>query len=541
MGIFGARFVMRARRACAVAVALVAVALVAVTASCVPPERPEGTAVIASGADLESGNPLVTVHPLSRQLHRYALFVTLFQLDSLQQIQPYLARSWQWNEQRTELRLKLHSTIKWHDGAATSAHDVAFSLTSVRDPRLGAPRAGDLANVSSIVAEDDSTVVVRFSNPAKSMPTVFAELPIAPKHILDTVPLERWRTNNFSVSPVGNGPFKFADRIAGRRWRFVRNDSFPQELGGPPLLQQLVVTVVDEAATKFAGLVSGELDMAGVSPSMAHLVKRDESLELLSPPVLFTTMVAFNTTQEPLASVAVRKAISMSLNRELIIQAAVAGYGEAAGGALPSGVPMAGQKAPVENVNIADSLLDAAGWLRGAGGVRERNGKPLKLTLLTVGSGDQAVEQIVQSDLSKRGINVEVRAVEMVTFLTMLRAESKQFDFAYTGLAGDVAAGHIRAMFSSSLKNGALDYTGWHDIEFDSAIAAVEAASTVNERRAAWSIVDSILTHNAPVAWVYHARGVQGKSRLLTGVYMDVRGELVSVTQWNRVTKGVTR
>src|SRR5690606_14038604 len=126
-----------------------------------------------------------------------------------------------------------------------------------------------------------------------------AELPIAPRHLLDSVPRERWRAHSFSTNPVGNGPFRFVERVAGRRWRFVRNKSFPIALGGPPTLQQLVVAVVDEAATKFAGLVSGELDLAGVSPVMAHLVTRDPTLELLEPPVLFSNVIAFNTTKPP--------------------------------------------------------------------------------------------------------------------------------------------------------------------------------------------------------------------------------------------------
>jgi peptide/nickel transport system substrate-binding protein len=77
-----------------------AVALMLCLAACGRPDRPPGTIVMASGADLESGNPLVTVHPLSRQLQRHALFVTLVKLDSALQPEPYLARSWHWDPSR---------------------------------------------------------------------------------------------------------------------------------------------------------------------------------------------------------------------------------------------------------------------------------------------------------------------------------------------------------------------------------------------------------------------------------------------------------
>lgn len=505
-------------------------------ASCAAPERPPETAVIASGADLESGNPLVTMHPLSRQLQRHALFVTLVRLDSVLQPEPYFARSWTWSADRTTLQFALHAGLEWHDGTPTTAHDVAFSLDAVRDPALGAPRAGDLSAVATVAATNDSTLVVQFSQPMPSIPVVFAELPIAPRHLLDSVPRDRWRAHAFSTSPVGNGPFRFVERVAGRRWRFVRNERFPSELGGPPALQQLVVAVVDEPATKFAGLVSGELDIAGVSPVMAHLVTRDPTLELLEPPVLFSNVLAFNTTRAPFDDVRVRRAIAMSIDRARIVEAAVAGFGIPAGSAFPSGLPMSVTRAPVEDTARADSLLDAAGFPRTANRMRTRDGKPFTIELLTVGSGDQAVEQLLQADLRARGIDLRIRVAEMASFLTQVRSSRKEFDMAITGIPGDIAVGHLRAMFASAQRGGALDYTGWHDASLDAAFSAAYSASTLDLARVAWARVDSILAANAPVAWIYHSRGVQGKSRALHNVHMDVRGELVTVSRWSRTT-----
>jgi peptide/nickel transport system substrate-binding protein len=516
-----------------VAAAVGALVVTALTA-CAAPDRPAGTAVIASGADLESGNPLVTMHPLSRQLQRHALFVTLVRLDSLLQPMPYYARSWEWNVAHTELRFALHGNLAWHDGVPTTARDVKFSLDAVRDVALGAPRAGDFGSVSEVLAPDDSTVIVRFSGPVPTIPVVFAELPIAPRHLLDSVPRERWRAHPYATAPVGNGPFRFVERVAGRRWRFERNDAFPATLGGPPALSQLVVAVVDEPSTKFAGLVSGELDMAGVSPVMAHLVERDPSLELLRPPVLFSNVLTFNTTRAPFDDVRVRRAISMSLDRERIVRAAVAGFGIPAGSALPSGLPMSNDRKPIEDVAAADALLDAAGWPRGANGLRAKNGQALELELLTVSSGELAIEQLIQADLRARGITVDIRVAEMAAFLTQMRAPTKDYDMAVTGIPGDIAAGHLRAMFSSSQKGGALDYTGWHDAALDVALEQARVAEELGVMRAAWQRVDSILADATPVAWIYHSRGVQGKSRALQNVRMDVRGELVNVARWTR-------
>jgi peptide/nickel transport system substrate-binding protein len=503
-------------------------------AACSAPARPPETAVIASGTDLESGNPLVTVHPLSRQIQRHALFVTLVKLDSALQPVPYLARSWSWDTSRRVLTFALLRGLKWHDGQPTTGRDVVFTFNSLRDPKLGAPRAGDVSFVTNVVAPDDSTVRFEFSAPQPSLPIVFAELPLVPAHLLDTVPLPQWRTSAFATNPVGNGPFRFTERVAGRRWRFARNDSFPAVLGGPPKLEQFVVAVVDEPATKFAGLVSGELDMAGIAPSMAGLVAHDPTLRLATPPALFSTILAFNTTRAPFNNADVRRGISLAINRQRLVDAAIAGYATPAGSAIPPGVAVAQPTAPLYAPAQADSLLDRAGWTRGANGQRSKNGVQLRVRMLTVGSGDMAAEQLIQADLRERGIAVDILVRELATFLSVVRATTKDFDAAYTGVTGDLALGDLVAMFSSNQRGGALDYTGYHTPALDSALDNARTATPGIPAMKAWHVVDSLLLVESPVAFIYHARGVQGLSRKLDGVIMDLRGELTSITQWTR-------
>ncbi|MBL0940150.1 MAG: peptide ABC transporter substrate-binding protein [Gemmatimonadaceae bacterium] len=497
---------------------------------------------MASGTDLESGNPLVTIHPLSRQMQRHALFVTLLKLDTLLQPLPYLARSWQWSPDRTQLELALDSTLQWHDGAPTTAEDVRFTYDAVKDSTVGSPRRGDVASIVSVDAAAPYVVRVRFDAPQPRLPSILAELPIVPRHLLDSVPRSNWRRSTFATAPVGNGPFVFTQRVAGRQWRFERNSRFPVSLGGPPSMPGLVITVVDEASTKFAGLVSGELDIAGVSPAMAHLVVRDSALRLLTPPALFSTMLAFNTTRAPFNDARVRRAISLALDREQVVMAAVAGYATPALSAIPPGLPVSPNADSVkarigtmpERRNAAERLLDDAGWRRnGQGTVRSKDGKRLAVTLLTVGSGDMAVEQLVQADLRAIGVDVSLRVMELATFLSTVRAADKTFDMVLTGIPGDIGLGHIVAMFDDGQRGGALDYTGFHSVPLTAAIRQARITDGVSQQRA-WGLADSILQAEQPAAWLYHARGVQGIARSLDGVRMDLRGELATVTQWIR-------
>ncbi|HEY9227956.1 MAG TPA: ABC transporter substrate-binding protein, partial [Gemmatimonadaceae bacterium] len=204
-------------------------------ASCAP-QRPSDVVVYASGTDLESGNPLVTIHPLSRQIQRYALFVTLARYDTALSPTPYAASRWDWSSDRTRLTLHLVPNLRWHDGRATTARDVAFTLDAARDPKTGYWRAADLASIDSVVARNDTTAEMFFRSPQATFPLVLCELPILPEHLLGTIPHAEMRRAAFNTNPVGNGPFTFVDRRVGERWAFRRNEQFPAELGGPPRL-----------------------------------------------------------------------------------------------------------------------------------------------------------------------------------------------------------------------------------------------------------------------------------------------------------------
>ncbi len=510
------------------------VSIALATVACADITRDPAVIVLASGSDLESANPVVTVHTMSRQMQRHMLFMPLVRLDSLLQPEPWLARAWVWNEGRTVLTFTLRSNVTWHDGARTTSRDVVVTFEAAKDPATGSPRAGDLAAVRTIKALDDSTVQFEFDAPQSGFPLIFAEMPSVPAHILDSVPRDQWRRHAFSTAPVGNGPFVFVSRTAGQRWRFARNESFPLELGGPPPAREVVIAVVDEPATKFAGLVSGELDVAGVSPAMASLVARDPLLQLETPPVLFTTVLAFNTTKPPFDDARVRRAISASINRQRIVDAAVAGYGVPATHAVPPGVFPNEPLGHSEPATAAASLLDSAQWLLGADGVRVREGKRLEVELITVGSGDLAAEQLLQDDLRRVGITLTIRTVELAAFLTSLRAEEKDFDVAYTGLPGDLSLGHLTSLFHSAQRGGALDYTGYHTRALDSLLDHARRAQTPAERQSGWQQVSAHLDSAAPVAFVYHGRGVQGRARSLDGVVMDLRGELTSIARWRR-------
>jgi peptide/nickel transport system substrate-binding protein len=213
-----------------------------------------------------------------------------------------------------------------------------------------------------------------------------------------------------------------------------------------------------------------------------------------------------------------------------MIESALAGFATPAFRAIPSDHPMS----PARSTHIVSSaaLLDSAGWRLDGDGVRRKDGRPLAFELLTVGSAENAAEQLIQSDLAALGIRMEIRQREMSAFLAAARAAEKSFDALFTGIPGDLSLGHLSAMFDSQLAGGSLDYAGFHDVALDALLRTARAAPTESDRRVAWARVEEELERAMPVAWIYHARGVQGMSRRLEGVEIDLRGELATLTRW---------
>ena len=444
----------------------------------------------ASGADLQSINPLLTIHPLAKQVQRYVLFTTLARYDSALVPVPYLARAWTWSADRRTLTFRLRP-LRWHDGVPTTARDVAWTLDAARDPATGYPRQNDLANLTAVAAPDDSTVVLHFRDPPAAFPDVLTDLALLPAHALDTIPHARLRQAAWNEHPVGNGPFRFVLHEPHRRWVFAANADFPAALGGPPALERFVVVVVDDPTAKLAALTAGELDVAGINVAHASYVRSDPRLAVVDYPLLFTYGVVFNLRRPPFADPALRRAAALAIDRRELIAAYLYGFGAVADGPVPAGVP--GYVATPAVPFAPDSAR------------RLLTGRHVAFELLTVGSGEAALEQLLQARLQAVGFTVTIRQVELSTFLDRVYGPRHDFDAAVLGIPGDLGLGYL----------GPLAELAGLRVPRDPAAA------------------QRLFSDSLPVAFLYHGRGLQGLSRRLTGVRMDMRGELSSVARWS--------
>jgi len=488
------------------------VALCVALAAC-GPRAPEGTVFYASGADLQSISPLVTVHPLARQVQKYVLLTTLVRYDSLLRPAPYLATAWAWSPDRRSLTFTLRRDLRWSDGRPTTSADVAYTLDAARDTVTGYPRVGELACLNRVAASDRWTVRLDWCAPQPALPDVLTDLAILPAHRTGAAFLDR---------PLGNGPFRFVSHEPGRRWVFEANPDFPAALGGPPAIRRLVIVVVDEATTKLAGLVTGELDFAGILPMHAQVVRRIRGLAVREYPILLTYGIAWNTGRPPFDDVRLRRALTMAIDRRQIVAAYLYGYGTVANGPVPPDDPLA---VPVPAIPFdrdhAAALLDSLDWRAGPDGVRRRDGRPLAFTLTTVGTADNMLEQLIQADLGAVGVRVRIRQLEMGAFLAAASSPARDYDALVTGFTGDLDLAYLRGMFDSRRRGGALQYAQYADPAVDRAFDAGDMGA-----------VQRIVARDVPVTFLYHARGLQGVRTRVRNVTLDLRGELVNVARW---------
>jgi len=438
-------------------------------------------------------NPLVTVHPLAKQVQRYVLLTTLARYDAALTAEPYLARRWHWSPDRRTLTLHLLPGVRWDDGRPTIAHDVVWTVDAARDPVTGYPRLDDLAALASVRDPDDSTVVLRFTEAQRAFPDVLTDLAILPAHLLDSLPHERLREAAWNAHPVGNGPFRFVSHEPNRRWVFAPNPAFPIALGGPPRVDRLVVVVVDEPTTKLAALVSGEIDFAGIQPAHVAFVRRDPALRVLEYPVLFPYGLVLNTRHPPFDEPRVRLAVALAIDRRAIVDGYLYGFGAPAEGPVPPGVP--GWVPPRPIPTDPDSARRVLG------------GRRVAFELLSVGSGEGALEQLVQAELARAGFDVTIRQCELSAYLDRVYGPRHEFQAAVLGVQGDPGLGYLGLLAQ---------------------LAGLRAPHDP-------SAAQRLFGDSLPVVFLYYARGVQGMNRRVRGVHMDWRGELLTVTDWRVV------
>jgi peptide/nickel transport system substrate-binding protein len=498
--------------------------------------RRGGTVVIAAGNDLDHANPLVTVDAWTNEVLRYVLFTPLLRYGPDLDYRPALAESWEMDGD-TAVVFHLRDDVFWHDGARVSAYDVLFTVERARDPATGFPNAGYFAAWREGEVSDSFTVRFRLvpgGDPLAGLPFT----PPVPKHLLDSIPAEAMRTAAFDRSPVGNGPFRFVSTRAGDRWVFERDEDYPEGLGGPPLLDRLVLRIIPENSAQLTELRVGEVDLAlQPTPEQVGPLSERAGIRAVVAPSRQFTMVAWNGARSPLDRPDVRQALAMAIDRQAILDALRSGLGEVATGPImPFHWSFDPELAPVPyDPERARSLLAEAGIEdRDDDGVLELpGGEEMALELKMPAGSDyrRDVAEAVRADLAALGVRATTRATEATTLFADITSPERRFDAVLVGWSGDVRL-DFHDTFHSDALGGPLQFASYSNPVLDSVMGLAEAATDREAAIPLWRRVQQILRDEQP--WTplyYHTDAFLARERVRS-LDADIRGVLVNVQRW---------
>ena len=359
---------------------------------------------------------------------------------------PGLASEWTVSEDQRIFTFTLREGVTWHDGQPFTANDVKFTIDTAGATDSQSPAQDTVRTyISSVEAPDDGTVVITLTEPYSPLLTVLAEqLTILPSHLLSANPYDE----AFGELPVGTGPFRVAERQTG----FVTLEANTDYWGELPFVQTIILRDSPEASAQQAGLLAGELDVIQFSPTtMAGL----EAQGYVVFRGLAGSVHGINVDLETplLQDVNVRKALQLSLDRERIQSVLYANgvlantvvspaYGEYHNDALP---------AVTRDLDAANTLLEEAGWVKGDGDIREKDGQPLKLQYQAWAAQNwQDIAAIAQASWREAGIDVEIVTVELANLADTM---SGQFQLATVGwpLTSDAIVGLTQLFRSTEL------------------------------------------------------------------------------------------
>jgi peptide/nickel transport system substrate-binding protein len=322
---------------------------------------------------------------------------------------PYLAESWEMSEDGLTWTFHLKEGVTFHDGTPLTAQDVAWTYTRAKDPANPGAAGASLAAVESIVATDDSTVVMHLAQPFFPLLTSLSD----PGYfgILSQKAVEA-AGDDYSHQPVGSGPYKFREWVTGDRVVVERNPDFSW---GPPYAHA-GPWYFDEIEFR---MEAGEVDFGGVAASEEETVRQTGLFTLYDVLMPGTSpYLQFNVTRPPLDDERVRQALTMAIDRDVLVKVAVQGkavpqYGplSAATAGYWPGVEYVGYK---YNLEKAKALMQEAGYTANADGMLEKDGQPLKFTLKTI-AGEETwlrIAEILQEQFRALGVEIELEQQE---------------------------------------------------------------------------------------------------------------------------------
>ena len=358
---------------------------------------------------------------------------------------PRLAESWETNEAQDKITYHLNENAKWQDGEPVTAEDVVYSAqvassseySYLRRIRMkyfaGTDETGCETSTDSIevAALDDHTVEFTLKDPmdpAIIYALVNRDFFIMPKHLLDSISDADLVNDAFWQKPIGSGPCIFDSMESGVSIEFKANKDY--YLGAPDF-DRLVFKKV-QSTNLLSGLMSGDIDVLSANSQIPladwEAAKNTQGIVTKSIPTFAYQYMAMNTARDYLTE-DVRHAISLAINRQVIVDQLLQGEARIAIGPLAEDHPYFDEKLlPIEyDPEKAKSMLEAAGW---------DSNRELQVLVSTGNEVREKSAILIQQDLQKIGIKTKIQTLDFPTLLT--NARNGDYDLCFIGSAGSV-------------------------------------------------------------------------------------------------------
>jgi peptide/nickel transport system substrate-binding protein len=337
-------------------------------------------------------------------------------------IQPWLATEWERSEDGKTYTFKLREDVKFHDGTPLNAEAVKYTFDRILDPATKAQNGYALLKpYQSSEIIDEYTIKVNLATPSGaflsnlSQPFLGIVSPTASKASGD----------QFGKAPVGSGPYKFVNWEENANIELEKNPDYKWapsivQNQGSAYLDKLTFKIIPEEATRIGSVQSGQVLAIETVPPQNMLSMQDDpnlNVDQVESKGLPYTLF-FNQAREPWNDVNARKAVMLAIDVDKIVKTLYLGTYERAWSVLtPSmfGYDQSLEKSYKVDLGKANKLLDELGYTMGSDGIREKDGKKLKLKIVDSSPNREKRNDIavmVQQQLKEIGVDVEIEITQ---------------------------------------------------------------------------------------------------------------------------------
>jgi peptide/nickel transport system substrate-binding protein len=425
------------------------------------------TLVIAQSVDASTMDPAdISSRPAANIAAH--IWGSLLETTSDGEILPYMAESYEYSDDGTSLTFALREGLTCHDGEALTAEDVAYSFNRAADPELGFTGNTPGFIFSSMGFEsaevvDELNVRINTSQYNPIVPGLVGEVYIHCKDSYEAMSLDE-----AAETPVGSGPYRFVEWIKDDRMVLERAESFDLK---DPGFETLIWRVVPEASTRSAELIAGNVDIvANVLPDQQAAINGSGNAEVMPVQGTRRIYVGFNFKDKfaeteggaAIQETAVRQALNHAVDVETICSALLSVECDRATGLVNPPNDNPDLEPYAYDPELAESMLDEAGYPRGDDGVR------FELTLQSPNGrylNDANVAQAVGQYLSDIGVETEVELLDFSSVFVPLIIEHDAGPLFLLG-SGGATWSALYDMADLSAPDAGTNYTEWQNEEW---------------------------------------------------------------------------